>query len=34
MKKAIVDYSSISGFTKNYAEWIGEGWGANVLSLR
>jgi menaquinone-dependent protoporphyrinogen IX oxidase len=34
MKKAIVVYSTISGFTKKYAEWIAEDLVAKAVSLR
>ena len=33
MKKAIVVYSTISGFTKKYAEWIAEELAAKVVTL-
>jgi flavodoxin len=33
MKKSLVVYSSISGFTKKYAEWIAEELGTKALSL-
>jgi menaquinone-dependent protoporphyrinogen IX oxidase len=34
MKKTIVVYSSISGFTKKYAQWIGEQLNAEVITLK
>jgi menaquinone-dependent protoporphyrinogen IX oxidase len=34
MKKTIVVYSSISGFTKKYAEWIAEELAAKATTLR
>jgi hypothetical protein len=34
MKKSIVVYSSISGFTKRYAGWIAEELGTKALALR